>query len=268
MRITVGDTTVSAVLERPPSARALFVLAHGAGAGMEHPFMASLAAALVARGLAVLRYQFPFTEAGKKRPDRAPVLEATVRAAVTAGRALGLPTFAGGKSMGGRMTTQAAADAPLEVLGIVLVGFPLHPPKARSTERARHLAAVGVPMLFLQGTRDALSPLPELRPVLRRTALAELHVVDTADHGFALLARRKADDVHAELADAIVAFVDAQLSATRAASRGRSARRPARAGTPAARSTRLRRRRPRRTGCTSRRPGEAAEACRRSRTAR
>ena len=285
MRIAVGDATVSGVLDRPPSARALLVLAHGAGAGMHHPFMTALAGALVARGIAVLRYQFPFTEAGTRRPDRAPVLEATVRAAVAAGRALGLPTFAGGKSMGGRMTTQAAAGGDLDVLGIVLVGFPLHPPKkTRSggpdrvgpgatkpagTERARHLAQVPVPTLFLQGTRDALAPLAELRPVLRRLPHAELCVVDTADHGFALLARRKGDDVHAELADAIVAFVDARLEATRpAASRGRSASRPAPASTPAARSTRPRRRTQRRTECTTRRPEAAEEACRRSRTGR
>jgi len=278
MRIAVGDTTVSAVLDRPRSARALLVLAHGAGAGMHHAFMTSLAEALVARGVAVLRYQFPFTEAGKKRPDRAPVLEATVRAAVAAGRALGLPTFAGGKSMGGRMTTQAEASAPLDVLGIVLVGFPLHPPKKigdgpgatkkMGTERARHLVGVGVPMLFLQGTRDALSPLADLRPVLRRLTRAELSVIDTADHGFALLARRKGDDVHAELADAIVAFVDRRLEVRPAASRGRSASRPAPAGTPAARSTRPRRRTQRRTECTTHRPEAAEAACRRSRTGR
>lgn len=271
MRVPVGDGSVGAILDRPADARAVLVLSHGAGAGMEHPFLAALAAALVARGVAVLRHQFPFTDAGRRRPDPAPVLEATVRAVVASARTLGLPVFAGGKSMGGRMTTRAEAAAALGVAGIVLVGFPLHPPRTPSTTRARHLADVQVPLLFLQGTRDALAPLPAMRRVVARLDDARLHVVDTADHGFALLARRRGDDVTAELADRVVAFVDEVLAeearAVRpAASPGRSGSRPARGGTRAGRSTVRRRRTQRRRACTCRRRAAAAGACRRSRT--
>lgn len=269
MRVALVDGSVGAILDRPADARAVLVLSHGAGAGMEHPFLAALAAALVARGVAVLRHQFPFTEAGRRRPDPAPVLEATVRAAVASAQTLGLPVFAGGKSMGGRMTTQAEAAATLGVSGIVLVGFPLHPPRKPGTTRATHLAHVHVPLLFLQGTRDALAPLPAMRRVVRRLPDARLHVVDTADHGFSLLARRRGDDVTAELADRVVAFVDEVLAASPvrpAASRGRSGSRPAPGGTRAGRSTVRRRRTQRRRACTCRRRGAAAGACRRSRT--
>jgi predicted alpha/beta-hydrolase family hydrolase len=193
LTIAVPDAgTVSAILDRPRGARAILVLAHGAGAGMRHAFMSQLSAALSARAVATLRYQFPYTESGRRTPDRPPVLEATVRAAVgeAARRTSGLPLFAGGKSMGGRMTSRAqAADALRGVRGLVFVGFPLHPAGAPATTRADHLAGVKVPMLFLQGTRDALAGLDLLRPIIERLRDATLHVVDGADHGFRLPAR-------------------------------------------------------------------------------
>ncbi|HEU5057650.1 MAG TPA: alpha/beta family hydrolase [Kofleriaceae bacterium] len=176
-------------IDRPRGARAMLVLAHGAGAGMRHAFMNELAAALAARAIATLRYQFPYMQAGRPRPDRAPVLEATVRAAVTeaARRAPDLALFAGGKSMGGRMTSQAQAEAPLPgVRGIVFFGFPLHPAGAPATTRAEHLARVRVPMLFLQGTRDELAGLDLLAPIVLAIPHAFLEVVDDADHSFRL----------------------------------------------------------------------------------
>ncbi len=215
LTIAVPDAgTVSAILDRPRGARALLVLAHGAGAGMRHPFMNDLSAALAARAIATLRYQFPYMEAGRPRPDRAALLAATVRAAVgeAARRTRGLALFAGGKSMGGRMTSQAQAAAPLAgVRGILFVGFPLHPAGAPATARAEHLAAVAVPMLFLQGTRDELAGLDLLRPIVERLPAATMHVVDGADHGFRLPARearvRSAID---ELADAMAAWIAAR----------------------------------------------------------
>jgi uncharacterized protein len=167
----------------------MLVLAHGAGAGMRHAFMNELAAALAARAIATLRYQFPYMQAGRPRPDRAPVLEATVRAAVAeaARRAPDLALFAGGKSMGGRMTSQAQAQAPLPgVRGIVFFGFPLHPAGAPAITRAEHLARVRVPMLFLQGTRDELAGLDLLAPIVLAMPHAFLEVVDDADHSFRL----------------------------------------------------------------------------------
>lgn len=186
------EQTVSAILERPANARSLLVLAHGAGAGMRHAFMNELAAALAAREVATLRYQFPYSEAGRRRPDRPPLLEETVRAAVgeAARRAPDLALFAGGKSMGGRMTSQAQAAAPLAgVRGLVFVGFPLHPAGKPGTARAEHLARVALPMLFLQGTRDDLAGLELLAPVVRRLPGAEMQVVAGADHSFRLPAR-------------------------------------------------------------------------------
>ena len=188
IEIANGET-VSAIIERPPDARAMLILAHGAGAGMRHPFMNQLAAALAKRGVATLRYQFPYMEAGRRGPDRAPLLEATVRAAVAeaARAAPDLALFAGGKSMGGRMTSQAQAAEPLAgVRGLVLVGFPLHPPGAPATTRADHLARVRAPMLFLQGTRDELAGLDLLAPIVLAMPHAFLQVVDGADHGFRL----------------------------------------------------------------------------------
>lgn len=204
---------VSALLRRPDEADALLVLAHGAGAGMRHTFMDTLAITLADRRIATLRYQFPYMEAGGKRPDRPAVATATVRAAVEAARAAcpDLPLFAGGKSFGGRMSSQAAAADPLpDVRGLVFFGFPLHPPKREGTERAEHLRDVTVPMLFLQGTRDDLAALPLMRPVLEQLGpAATLHVVEGADHSFAVLRRsgRTNDDVMAELGDATASWI-------------------------------------------------------------
>ena len=198
---------VSALLRRPEEADALLLLAHGAGAGMRHAFMETLATTLADRRIATLRYQFPYMDAGGRRPDRPAVAIATVRAAVDAARAAcpDLPLFAGGKSFGGRMTSQAAAAEPLPgVRGLVFFGFPLHPPKREGTERAAHLRDVTVPMLFLQGTRDDLAALSLVRPVLEQLGpAATLHVVDGADHSFAVLKRsgRTGPDVLAELGD-------------------------------------------------------------------
>jgi uncharacterized protein len=193
---------------RPSDATALLVLAHGAGAGMRHPFMEALAAALGERRIATLRYEFPYMAAGRKLPDPAPVLEGAVRVAVERAAAENLPIFAGGKSMGGRMTSRAQAAAPLPgVRGLVLVGFPLHRPADTSDERAEHLAGVAVPMLFLQGTRDQLAELGRMQRVVARHASARMHVVAGADHGFAVRGK-KAPQVMAELADVIAAFVE------------------------------------------------------------
>jgi predicted alpha/beta-hydrolase family hydrolase len=184
---------VSALLVRPPDARWLLVLAHGAGAGMEHPFMEALAASLAAHGVASFRYQFPYTERGTKRPDPTALLEATVRSAVDAAATLAgaLPVLAGGKSMGGRMTSQAAAKEPLPgVRGIAFFGFPLHAIGKPGAERAAHLNDVDVPMLFLQGSRDRLARLDLLEPVVRRLGHgATLHIVEEADHSFHVPAR-------------------------------------------------------------------------------
>lgn len=193
-----GGTSVSALLQRPASPRAGLVLAHGAGAGMAHPFMSQLASALADRDVATLRFQFPFMEAGGKRPDAPAVAQAAIRAAVDEARARlpGLPLFAGGKSFGGRMTSHTQAEAPLpEVRGLVFFGFPLHPAGKPATARAAHLAQVDLPMLFLQGTRDALADLGLVRQVTKAVgAQATLHVVDGADHAFHVLARSGRND--------------------------------------------------------------------------
>ncbi|MGY3442076.1 MULTISPECIES: alpha/beta hydrolase family protein [unclassified Bradyrhizobium] len=207
------DSTVPALLLRPAQARAAYVLAHGAGAGMTHPSMAVIAEGLAERGIATLRYQFPYMEKGSRRPDPPAVAQATVRAAVAeAGRRCGeLPLFAGGKSFGGRMTSQAQAKAPLEgVRGLVFLGFPLHPAGKPSNERARHLAAVKIPLLFLQGTRDALAQLDLLEPVVKGLgSRATLHLVQEADHSFHVLKRsgRTDREVMAELLDAFAAWI-------------------------------------------------------------
>ena len=181
-----GD--VSALLQRPDKARWLLVFAHGAGAGMKHAFMQAIADRLAARGIATLRYHFPYMEKRTGRPDPQPVLIATVRAAVAcaAERMPGVPLLAGGKSMGGRMTSNAASEEPLRgVRGLVFFGFPLHPTGRPDVVRAEHLAEVHVPMLFLQGTRDSLADLDLLTPVCDRLgARAALHVIDGADHSF------------------------------------------------------------------------------------
>jgi uncharacterized protein len=207
------DTHVSALLLAPSDARAALVLAHGAGAGMNHRFMAALADGLAERRIATLRYQFPYMERGGKRPDPPRIAHAAVRAAVAeAGRKLsGLPLWAGGKSFGGRMTSQAQAAAPLPgVRGLVFVGFPLHPPGQPSDERAQHLGDVAVPMLFLQGTRDELADLDLIRALADRLgARATLHVLEHADHSFHVLARsgRKDAEVLAELLDTTAAWM-------------------------------------------------------------
>jgi uncharacterized protein len=208
LHIDVGDKIgkVSAILRRPANAWAGYVLAHGAGAGMRHAFMEAIAEALAQQGIATLRYQFPYTEAGGRRPDPPRVLEATVRAAVAKAREIApdLPLVAGGKSMGGRMTSNAAAHHPLPgVLGLVFLGFPLHPPKQPGQSRADHLGAVELPMLFLQGTRDALAELDLITSVCERLGpRATLHVVQGADHSFAVLKRsgRSRGEVMEELA--------------------------------------------------------------------
>ena len=214
LEIQVGERVgrVSALLLRPAEPWAGYVLAHGAGAGMTHPFMESVARALVTRGLATLRYQFPYTEAGGRRPDPPRVLLATVRAAVARARELlpSLKLFAGGKSLGGRMTSHAAAERQLDgVAGLVFLGFPLHPPKRPAIERAEHLARVALPMLFLQGTRDDLADLTLVREVCAGLGeRATLHVVEGADHSFGVLKRsgRTGSEVLDELADTIAGW--------------------------------------------------------------
>ena len=177
------------LLARPTDAPGLLVFAHGAGAGMRHAFMESAAAELGARGVATLRYEFPYMQRKSRRPDPPAVLQATVRAAVRAAAATvpGLPLLAGGKSMGGRMTSLAAAAEPLPgVRGLVFFGFPLHAAGSPSSERGAHLSRVTVPMLFLQGTRDKLADLDLLRPLLSGLPNATLKVLEGADHSFHL----------------------------------------------------------------------------------
>jgi len=203
---------VSGLLDAPPRASACYVLAHGAGAGMNHPTMAAVAAELAGRNIATLRYQFPYMEAGSKRPDPPALCHATVRAAVAeAGRLLPkLPLIAGGRSFGGRMTSQAQAKSPLPgVRGLAFLGFPLHPAGRPSDERAAHLSDVKIPMLFLQGTRDALAELALLRPLIDRLGKrATLTLFEGADHSFHVPAKtgRKDADVRAEMLDALAAW--------------------------------------------------------------
>ena len=212
--IEVDETTqVSGLLQRPSHARACLVLAHGAGAGMRHPFMSATARELDALGMATLRYQFPYMEKRSKRPDPPPRCHATVRAAVAkaASRLPGLPLLAGGKSFGGRMTSQAQALAPLSgVQGLVFLGFPLHPPGKPSTERAEHLLAIDIPMLFLQGARDEFASLELLEPlIIRLGSRATLQVVAEADHSFHVPARsgRKDAEVRGEMWQSLIAWM-------------------------------------------------------------
>ena len=206
---------VSALLATPEAPHAGYVFAHGAGAGMGHAFMASLARALAAHGVATLRFQFPVMEQGGKRPDPPAVAQAAIRAAVEeAGRRWpGLPLFAGGKSFGGRMSSQAQAAHPLPgVRGLVFVGFPLHAAGKPGTARAAHLREVQVPMLFLQGTRDALADLALVRGVTDALAdRATLHVVDGADHAFHVPVRSGRTDAQVieELAQAMAGWMRA-----------------------------------------------------------
>jgi len=216
LKIEVGGAnTVSALLLRPPSARACFVFAHGAGAGMTHASMEQVARGLCDRGIATLRYQFPYMEKGSRRPDAPPLAHATVRAAVDeAARCCpDLALVAGGKSFGGRMTSQAQAIAPLPgVRGLAFLGFPLHPAGKPSDTRAKHLGDIDIPMLFIQGTRDALAELSLLEPVVKRLGkLATLHRVAEADHSFHVLARSGRNDREAmsEVLDTLAAWIGA-----------------------------------------------------------
>ena len=215
LRIEIGPgETVSALLVRPSAPRACYVLAHGAGAGMTHASMEAIAAGLGQRGIASLRYQFPYMEKGSKRPDAPAVAHAAVRAAVLeAVRCCpSLPLMAGGKSFGGRMTSQAQALAALpDVRGLAFLGFPLHPAGKPSSDRAKHLADVTLPMLFLQGTRDALAELSLLKPVVKGLgSRATLHLLDAADHSFYVLKSSGRTDraVLDEALDAFAAWVD------------------------------------------------------------
>ena len=206
---------VSALLVRPDAPRACFVFAHGAGAGMTHSFMEAFANGLGERGIASLRYQFPYMEKGSKRPDPPAIAQAAVRAAVTKAAQVfpGLALIAGGKSFGGRMTSQAQAAAPLPgVRGLVFAGFPLHPAGKPSTDRADHLAKVDIPMLFLQGTRDGLAEVALIEGVVRRLgSYATLHLMDGADHSFHVLARSGRNDreVMSEILDAFANWAGA-----------------------------------------------------------
>jgi len=213
--IAIDETQrVSGLLQAPLAVRACYVMAHGAGAGMAHPFMASFANHLAERGIATLRYQFPYMERGSKRPDSPKLAQATVRAAVAAASRL-LPDvalFAGAKSFGGRMTSQAQAVSPMSgVRGVVFVGFPLHPPGKPSDERGAHLFDVQIPMLFMQGTHDEFADLPLLRALVDKLgARATLKLFEDADHSFHVPARtgRKDAEIRTEMADAMAEWID------------------------------------------------------------
>lgn len=210
---------VSGLVQSPAEAFACYVFAHGAGAGMAHSFMSAVSAGLAARSIATLRYKFPSMELGKKRPDPPPVAHAAVRAAVAQAveRFGSLPLFAGGKSFGGRMTSQAQALDPLPgVKGLVFVGFPLHPAGTPSTERADHLADVRVPMLFVQGTRDELAELASIRGVVSKLgASSTLMEIAEADHAFHVLRRsgRSDGEVLAQVLDGMTGWMRALLAA-------------------------------------------------------
>lgn len=206
--------TVSALLQLPARARACYVLAHGAGADMRHAFMEKVAVGLAERGIATLRFNFPYMEKKQGRPDRPAVAHAAVRAAVAEAARLcpGLKLVAGGKSFGARMTSQAQAKEPLpDVKGLAFLGFPLHADKKPSSERAEHLAGIAIPMLFLQGTRDGLADLGSLRPVVEKLgAKATLHEVEGGDHSFAVLKKsgRTNEEALTEVLDTLVAWID------------------------------------------------------------
>jgi len=229
LTLAIDETRrVSALLQLPPAATACYVLAHGAGAGMEHPSMTAIATELAARSIATLRFQFPYMELRSRRPDPPPVCHATVRAAVAeaARRAPQLPLIAGGRSFGGRMTSQAQAIEPLSaVKGLAFLGFPLHPAGKPSVERAEHLRDVKTPMLFLQGTRDELAKLELLQPLINQLgARATLKLMQDADHSFHVPARngRKDPEVRAEMLDALAEWIEQTVVGPRAASRGSS----------------------------------------------
>jgi predicted alpha/beta-hydrolase family hydrolase len=217
--IPVSSTVrVSGLLQNPPHARACYVMAHGAGAGMNHPFMAGVAAGLALRGIASLRFQFPYMERGSKLPDPPELAQATVRGAMSA--ALGLvpecPLIAGGKSFGGRMASQAQAKAPLQgVCGLAFLGFPLHPAGHPSQDRATHLLDVQIPMLFLQGTHDKLASSDQIESLCKRLGeRATLKLIADADHSFHVPARtgRKDAQVLADMIDALAAWFDETIA--------------------------------------------------------
>jgi uncharacterized protein len=219
-RITfeVTGARTSGLLQAPKTTHACYVLAHGAGAGMTHPFMTAVADGLAERGIGTLRYQFPYMERGSKRPDPATVAQATVRAAVAEAPRLlpGLPLFAGGKSYGGRMTSQAQAEVPLPgVRGLVFLGFPLHPPGRPSDECGKHLFDLQIPMLFLQGTRDEFAQLELLQALVQRLgSRASLRLFADADHSFHLPARtgQKDADLRVEMLDVLVDWIKMVIS--------------------------------------------------------
>jgi predicted alpha/beta-hydrolase family hydrolase len=187
--IAVSDSiSVTGLLQRPARPRACMVLAHGAGAGMTHPFMAAAATELAGREIASLRYQFPYMEEGRRRPDPPRLAHAAVRAAAAAAARHfpQIPLIAGGKSYGGRMTSQAQAEDPLPgVIGLAFLGFPLHPAGKPSQDRGKHLSDVHVPMLFLQGTRDALAIPDRIEPLCKVLGpRATLRFFADADHSF------------------------------------------------------------------------------------
>ena len=206
--------TVSAILTRPDHARACYVLAHGAGADMRHSFMEKVAEGLASRGIATLRFNFPYMEKKQGRPDQPAVAHAAIRTAVEEAARLcpGLKLVAGGKSFGGRMTSQAQSKAPLPgVKGLAFLGFPLHAAKKPSSERAEHLAGIAIPMLFLQGTRDELAVLGHLKPVIEMLgAKATVHEVEGGDHSFAVLKKsgRSNDEALKEVLDTLAAWID------------------------------------------------------------
>jgi uncharacterized protein len=209
------EVSVSGLLRVPAAARACYVLAHGAGTGMDHPSMRAIAMGLADLGIATLRYQFPYMERGSRRPDAPPLCHATVRAAVAAAARLapGLPLVAGGRSFGGRMTSQAQAIEPLAgVRGLAFLGFPLHPAGEPSDSRARHLSEVSIPMLFLQGARDALAERPLIEAVVARLGTrATLSLTEEADHSFHVpkSSGRTEGQVLAEVLQRLAAWIDA-----------------------------------------------------------
>lgn len=215
-----AERRVSGLLQPAGGASACYVLAHGAGAGMRHSFLEDTAKGLAQRGIATLRYQFPYMEQGSRRPDSPKLAQAAVRAAVLAASRLvpGLALFAGGKSFGGRMTSQAQAESPLpEVHGLIFLGFPLHPPGQPSEQRGKHLFDVKIPMLFLQGTRDEFTTLQLLQGLTARLgAGATLTLFEDADHSFHVPARtgRKDSEVRIELLDALADWIRARISST------------------------------------------------------
>jgi predicted alpha/beta-hydrolase family hydrolase len=209
IRVADLDAVVSAATIIPPGAEALLVFAHGAGADMHHPFMEAIAGRLATRGIATLRYQFPYTEQGRQRPDPANRLQATVRAAIEHARSEypELRLFAGGKSMGGRMSSLLAAATGLEgIAGLVFFGFPLHQAGKPDDARGEHLLEVQQPMLFLQGSRDRLADLQFLQPLCWKIGKrARLHIIEWADHSFHVPKKsgRSDEEILAELADVV-----------------------------------------------------------------